>query len=290
MLKKAQSAMEYLMTYGWGILIMAIVIGSLYGLGVFNSFSLTPRAQPGSCQVIRPYGYGTGTSTSLSLGGVCTNELPEYVTNFGGSGTITVPATLMPNGNQQRTIVVWINPNNEVGNHGIMYYGGVNCVPAGAVFGLILQGSNLYLWGSCNDVNSYDSIPLNTWSFIAVNYTGTEENMFYDGNPINTQAYSSTACNSINCSYAYIGGENGWWGGQFSGEIADLQIYNTSLSANAIKALYLEGIGGDPIDLHRLVGWWPLNGNANDYSGNSNGSETSGISYTSTWINTYTAP
>ena len=33
---KAQSAMEYLMTYGWAILIVAVVLGALYSLGVFN--------------------------------------------------------------------------------------------------------------------------------------------------------------------------------------------------------------------------------------------------------------
>lgn len=33
---KLQSAMEYLMTYGWGILIIAIVLAVLYSLGVFN--------------------------------------------------------------------------------------------------------------------------------------------------------------------------------------------------------------------------------------------------------------
>ncbi len=32
----AQSAMEYLMTYGWSILILAVVLGALFGLGVFN--------------------------------------------------------------------------------------------------------------------------------------------------------------------------------------------------------------------------------------------------------------
>ncbi len=37
MIAKLQSAMEYLMTYGWAILILAIVLAALYGLGVFNA-------------------------------------------------------------------------------------------------------------------------------------------------------------------------------------------------------------------------------------------------------------
>ena len=34
----SQSAMEYLMTYGWAILIIAIVLVSLYEIGAFNVF------------------------------------------------------------------------------------------------------------------------------------------------------------------------------------------------------------------------------------------------------------
>ena len=34
---RAQSAMEYLMTYGWAILIIAIVLGALFSLGVFST-------------------------------------------------------------------------------------------------------------------------------------------------------------------------------------------------------------------------------------------------------------
>jgi len=39
--KKAQSAMEYLMTYGWAILIIAIVLAALFSLGIFSSSSFT---------------------------------------------------------------------------------------------------------------------------------------------------------------------------------------------------------------------------------------------------------
>ncbi len=47
---RAQSAMEYLMTYGWAILIIAVVLGALFALGIFNSAAFlgnTCVAQPG---------------------------------------------------------------------------------------------------------------------------------------------------------------------------------------------------------------------------------------------------
>lgn len=37
---KGQSAMEYLMTYGWAILIIAIVLVALFELGIFNGSTL----------------------------------------------------------------------------------------------------------------------------------------------------------------------------------------------------------------------------------------------------------
>ncbi len=41
---RAQSAMEYLMTYGWAILIIAVVLGALFSLGVFGGGSLVGTA------------------------------------------------------------------------------------------------------------------------------------------------------------------------------------------------------------------------------------------------------
>jgi len=74
---KAQSAMEYLMTYGWAILIISIVLAALFQLGVFNPMAFAPKAQPGPCQVFRPD--GPGTISFINLEGVCSGELPQYV-------------------------------------------------------------------------------------------------------------------------------------------------------------------------------------------------------------------
>ncbi|MCL4399276.1 hypothetical protein M1293_02090, partial [Candidatus Parvarchaeota archaeon] len=37
--KKSQSALEYMMTYGWAILIIVIVAAVLYSLGIFSPSS-----------------------------------------------------------------------------------------------------------------------------------------------------------------------------------------------------------------------------------------------------------
>jgi len=45
-MRKGQTAMEYLMTYGWAILIIIVVVAALYSLGVF---SVTPGVQCSPC-------------------------------------------------------------------------------------------------------------------------------------------------------------------------------------------------------------------------------------------------
>ena len=72
--------------------------------------------------------------------------------------------------------------------------------------------------------------------------------------------------------------------------MANVQLYNTSLSSSELLLLYTEGIGGAPIRPQNLTGWWPLNGNANDYSGNGNNGQLNGVTFSSSWENGYTAP
>jgi hypothetical protein len=40
-MQKAQSAMEYLITYGWAIIIIGVTLAALYALGLFNPASFT---------------------------------------------------------------------------------------------------------------------------------------------------------------------------------------------------------------------------------------------------------
>ena len=60
---KLQSAMEYLMTYGWAILVIAIVLVALYALGVFNGSAF-----------LHP-------SCIASSGYICTNQSAIVPTN-----------------------------------------------------------------------------------------------------------------------------------------------------------------------------------------------------------------
>jgi len=140
-------------------------------------------------------------------------------------------------------------------------------------------------------------LTLGIWYFVAFEYNGSYEVLFVNGKNVGIE----NAGPMVNHPQIPIGiGFRGFATANgivvhtyrnFNGYIANVQLYNSSLSANEIQALYLEGIGGAPIDLQNLAAWWPLNGNADDYSGNdNNGVPTANATFVSNWWSGYTSP
>ena len=66
----------------------------------------------------------------------------------------------------------------------------------------------------------------------------------------------------------------------FMGDVANVQVYNTTLSSAQVSQLYQKGIIGSPLVGMGNVGWWPLNGNAHDNSGRGGNGATANIIYT----------
>ena len=284
------------MTYGWAILIIAIVLVALFSLGVFNSANFAPKAPPGSCQVFRPN--GPGTAFDLNLEGECNGELPQYVARFNGQ------SSLVDLGSSQRllgnvfTVAAWVR---YAGNGGsgdipfISFVGATTFLPVVYLnwvypnTGLIYFGNSNYRYFSLNPVNPLDG----NWHFVTVviggygQYDVANDIVYVDGQ---AESMSGSPTDSglpiTKTGPVYIGAAQY----NFAGSIANFQFYNTTLSANDINTLYNEGIGGAPIDITNLVGWWPLNGNANDYSGNQNNGAATNVIYTTSWTNGYTSP
>ncbi|MBU0761993.1 MAG: hypothetical protein KKD39_03125 [Candidatus Altiarchaeota archaeon] len=84
--RKGQGAMEYLMTYGWAILVVMIVGIVMWQLGIFNMGSTTLTAT--GFAKIKPQLAGSGLSSSNAFVGVFTNGVGTKITVSTGTGTL----------------------------------------------------------------------------------------------------------------------------------------------------------------------------------------------------------
>jgi len=279
---RLQSAMEYLMTYGWAILIIAVVLGALFGLGFFNSATLAPKVAAGSCQVYRPN--GPGTTTFINTEGVCNNELPQYVGKFSSASSfVTIPYSSVDT-LSQFTVVAWVYINgcsSSQWNNIFQAFNGIGLTGYGLSFWSASNTCSL-AYGPPGNLATFYTLSTNTWYQLATTeYGASGQQIWLDGSLIYTcsaNCFNGVGQNPTNKISLYASSE------------ANLQVYNTSLSANEIAALYSAGIGGGPVLLNNLVGWWPLNGNANDYSGNLNNGVPTNVVFTSSWTAGYSAP
>lgn len=114
---RAQSAMEYLMTYGWAILIIAVVLGALFSLGVFNGgagLSSACVASSGYLCTTPSYSHSTGV-ISVSLGQ--NTGTSWYASNF-----IFVPQGTAIVGGLPQTLSSW----QLIQINGNLIYGGTS--------------------------------------------------------------------------------------------------------------------------------------------------------------------
>ncbi len=104
-MKKAQAAMEYLMTYGWAIIIVIIVAAALYAMGLFNpgtqaiatGFNNIGKPVPGGWQMLSdgnfvvllannaPYGVNV-TSITVDAGATSCTGVQLNGQTVGGAG------------------------------------------------------------------------------------------------------------------------------------------------------------------------------------------------------------
>lgn len=106
-----QSAVEFLMTYGWAILILIIVIGTLWKLGVFNLGNTAPNlcSLPADIGCVSAVLFPSGalhlniqqaTQYTINVVAVgCTTVVPDAAINV-----ISPPNTISIGGNQTFTV------------------------------------------------------------------------------------------------------------------------------------------------------------------------------------------
>ena len=277
--EKEQGAMEYLITYGWALLIMAVILAVLLQLGVFAS---SPRALPGSCNIYRPNGpFTTAYITTEGVG--CSGLLPEFVAYFNGfdsqAGTTAAYSQYISNA---FTISLWFYAQGSPGNPTSLISGGNG---QGAINVGYNPSFQLNFSPGCTKNIQAQTIAPDKWYNVVFTVQGTSPFTDYSFYLNGVQVSNGVVtCNVHALSNLVFGHGGGPSGNPYTGYMANVQFYNISLPRPEAQHIYTSGIGAAPYDLNPLLAWWPMNGNLNDYSGNSGGTiPTNIVFYSSGW-------
>ena len=104
---KSQSALEYMMTYGWAILVVVIVAGVLYSLGIFSpasslSSTVTGFSNLGSvtgeCAAngILRISLGDSTGYPINITGVTAKSSTDQISTFKPNSTVDPNPIIQP--------------------------------------------------------------------------------------------------------------------------------------------------------------------------------------------------
>ncbi len=280
---RAQSAIEQIEQYGWVILIIVVIVAALWQSNVFHLGSAAQRAQPGSCRVVKAQ---AGGGVQLGLLGTC-NLPPQYVAQFDGhSSNITIGNTDLPIGNSSSSFFAWIyTPALSPNYYAIFDYGRSSTSNQAGLF--INAEPDILKFSNNMNVVGTENVSINTWSFVGWTYDGGKSiTLYIDGVSVSYPIPPQYVV--LDSRYpSRIGDYASYY---FKGSMSDIQIYNTALTPSEVHDLYMEGIGGAAIPSPNLVGWWPLNGDTKDYSGNNNNGVPANIVMNESWNRGYSTP
>ncbi len=195
---------------------------------------------------------------------------PNYVASFSNVYSyVRVPtsATLHP---AQQSWSFWFYSSALAPSQRIFGIGNPTALPPTGIEAYVTSNEALGFNALTQSCNSVTPLSNNTWYYAAATWDGANFKCYLNGMLQNS--ISSGFSGSLSSSNAIYTGTDSFTPATytFTGSIADMQMYNIALAPNQVMQLYDQGIGSDPVTAANAVGWWPLDGNANDYSGNGN--------------------
>lgn len=210
-------------------------------------------------------GYGnTGTTANA------TYAFPAFASMFNGNSYMTTNA--ISNSPNTITINLWVRPAAYSNDAAIIGQGNV-----GTDSWEIFQTQKSYEF-DVYGVGSADfgNVNANAWSMITASYNALSENLtaYVNGLPVGTFSFSTELYSNAPILFGYSEGDS--QATYYKGMMANIQLYNESLSSNAIYTLYSDGLQTPPVFSSKLLGWWPLEGNGADYGTYGNNAVISG--------------
>ncbi len=108
-MKRGQSALEYLVTYGWAILAIVIIAGVLWYFGIFNPSKFAGDKQCGGFSAFVCQDFKISSAGALTI--VLNNKVGGSITSVnmsGGGVTSCSPTTLAANQNTTCTFTSFV--------------------------------------------------------------------------------------------------------------------------------------------------------------------------------------
>ena len=235
---------------------------------------------------------GSGNHGTQSGGVTITNGVKGRACGFDGVNDLINISYLVTNKTSNITISAWIKfPSNPSTQQGIISHGSTSGTNS---FNLNLETNGSVRFWYSNVQQAYTPlVSPNVWHHIVAVENDTHSTVYLDGtSPV---SIATTHANTTNSYPVYIGSWNNqatWW---FNGSIDEVRIYNRTLSAEEISALYdtgktyklewktdpaLGGLNETPAptksDETGLVGYWKMDGDATDSSGEGNDGTVNG--------------
>jgi len=219
----------------------------------------------------------TGTSSGMTAANLVQSDLiinapyDSFALDFDGANDYISSNNIGISGLNNASVSVWVKPTGSTSS---TYRSIVNQWEAtNSAWGLWLNGTGSTYrihWNQAgaSGVNSGLIIPKDEWSHIAIVKNATTLKMFYNGSEVNSfsiSAATGSGATILNIAAQYTSTSAVTF---FNGNISNVSIYNSELSAAQVTTLYNEG---KPFDLNTFevtpVSWWRLGATNSSFDG-----------------------
>ncbi|HEY7377318.1 MAG TPA: LamG-like jellyroll fold domain-containing protein, partial [Steroidobacteraceae bacterium] len=217
--------------------------------GNFSGYSPTASATtPALAGPVAVYAFNEGTGTTLTdlSGNANTGAIAGGATwtSSGKNGgalqfdgvddRVTIASSASLNATTAVTLEAWVYPTaNQSGWRNIVQHEvDAYFLYAGSSQGTLRPAGGATVGGTIDGVIASSSLPLNTWTHLALTFNGSIYRFYVNGTQIGTKSRTGTMPSNSNSTS--IGGDSAY-GDYFQGRIDDVRIYNRALSDAEIQ-------------------------------------------------------
>jgi len=273
-------------------------VTALYGNstdGVGNPMAITGGRKPIAYYPIGDYAAFNGSEYLVNNG-----ALQDYVFDFIPNDTIVIPNTGVFTNASVFSISLWLNPDSFASGGGHVAFDTSNLPSATESVRILYYSSNTLefriVTGGSTSQCKFTTSEVDKWANFVMVFDGSQTGndkvkAFKNGLPITLTYTGASLPSTVNISEDIgLGNFASTYANAYNGQMSNVQIFNTALSAtgsNSVETLYNNGTPlSDMSGFTSLQGWWKLDASATfdgsnwsipDDSSNSNTGTSSGM-------------